>query len=162
MDSIAILITGGTLDKVHNTLTETLTFPKDKSSQIARLLELGRCAYPVLVPVLQQDSLNLCDEGRAAILTAVKACEQSRLVITHGTGTMDKTAQYLEGRTGDKTVVLTGSMRPFSLGKSDAGFNVGGALIAAQTLPAGVYAVMNGRVFKADEIKKDVNKGRFD
>ena len=37
-----------------------------------------------------------------------------------------------------KTVVLTGAMRPHSLGRSDASFNLGGAIIAAQTLPEGV------------------------
>ena len=58
--------------------------------------------------------------------------------------------------------MLTGALRPFALGKSDAGFNVGGAMIAAQTLPPGVYAVMNGRVFKAEDVSKDVKSGRFD
>jgi len=161
MRDVAILITGGTLDKVHDTYTETLTFPDDKSSQVSALLKIGRTDHPRLVPVLQEDSLDLCDEDRAAILAAVLETPERAIVITHGTGTMDKTAQTLDGKIGDKTVVLSGAMRPFSLGKSDAGFNIGGAIIAAQTLPAGVYGVMNGRVFKAAQIKKDVKSGTF-
>jgi len=35
-------------------------------------------------------------------------------------------------------------------------------MIAAQTLPAGVYAVMNGRVFEAGNVQKDLKTGRFD
>lgn len=161
MTKVAILITGGTLDKVHDTYTETLTFPHDKSSQMGDLLRIGRTDHPRLVPVLQEDSLDLCDNDRAKILRAVLDTSEQAIVITHGTGTMDKTAQFLDGKTGEKTIVLSGAMRPFSLGKSDAGFNIGGALIAAQTLPAGVYGVMNGRVFSAAEIKKDVKSGTF-
>ena len=76
---------------------------------------------------------------------------------------MELTAKYLDENVGDKTVILTGAMRfPQSLGKSDAGFNLGGAIIAAQTLDYGVFAVMNGRVFEAQQIHKDTSLGRFD
>jgi L-asparaginase len=108
------------------------------------------------------DSLDMTDTHRQDILEAVVSSEEQSVVITHGTGTMDQTARFLEGKVGSKTVVLTGALRPFALGKSDAGFNVGGAVIAAQILPEGVYAVMNGRVFKAKDIHKDVKSGRFD
>ena len=83
-------------------------------------------------------------------------------MVTHGTGTIEQTAKYLDGKIGDKTVVLTGAMRPHSLGKSDAGFNLGGAIVAAQTLSTGIYVVMNGRVFTAEQVKKNVEAGRFD
>lgn len=162
MKPIAILMTGGTLDKVHNTLTETLTFSEDGRHKVDGVLQIGRCDFPRLQPVMQKDSLEMDDCDRERISAAVSQSPETAIVITHGTGTLDKTAQYLNGKTGDRTVVLTGAMRPFSLGKSDAGFNLGGAIIAAQTLPAGVYAVMNGRIFEADTIKKDVARGRFD
>ena len=48
-----------------------------------------------------------------------------------GTGTMDLTAKALDGQVGQKTVVLTGAMRPWTLGRSDGNFNLGGAVIAA-------------------------------
>ena len=75
---------------------------------------------------------------------------------------MEITANYLSQHIKDKTLILTGAMRPFSLGQSDAAFNVGGAIIAAQILPHGVYGVMNGRVFKAEQLRKNVQTGRFD
>lgn len=163
--NLAILITGGTLDKVHDTLTESLIL-KGKS-QVGRVLKRGRMAEenkggPRLEQLMQIDSLDMTDAHRAQILEAVTRAPEPQIVITHGTGTMELTAQYLEGRVGDKTVVLTGAMRPFSLGQSDANFNLGGAVIAAQTLPAGVYGVMNGRVFAAKQLHKDVTTGRFD
>jgi L-asparaginase len=74
---------------------------------------------------------------------------------------MGLTARYIAERIKDCTVVLTGSMRPYSLGRSDGGFNLGGAVIAAQTCAPGVYGVMNGRVIKADDLEKNRTTGRF-
>jgi len=162
MKPLLILTTGGTIDKVHDTLTEELVFTKEELTQIPELLKVGRCYFPGNESVLQKDSLDMHQEDRAAVLQAVIAAEQQHIVVTHGTGTIEQTAKYLDGKVNDKTIVLTGAMRPHSLGKSDAGFNLGGAIIAAQTLPAGVYVVMNGRVFEAAHVKKNVEAGRFD
>jgi len=161
MDTL-ILITGGTLDKVHDTATESLLFRKSRKSHITELLKIGRSQLPRQEVVLMKDSLDMTDADRAVILKAVLSAPERQILVTHGTGTMEQTAKFLDGKTGDKTVVLTGAMRPFSLGKSDAGFNIGGGLIAAQTLPAGVYGVMNGRVFTANKLRKDIKRGRFD
>ncbi len=162
---ILILITGGTLDKVHDTATEALIFDPSGESHITELLRIGRGHLPRQQVIMMKDSLAMTEDDRAQILDVVKAAPENHIVITHGTGTMAQTARYLEAALDEackKTIVLTGAMRPFSLGKSDAGFNLGGAIIAAQTLPAGIYAVMNGRVFKAGELRKDVKRGRFD
>ena len=126
------------------------------------LLKQGRCDFPSGQVLMKIDSLDMTDEHRAQIAEAVIAANTEAVVITHGTGTMDKTAQYLAARIYDKTVILTGAMRPYSLGRSDASFNVGGALIAAQSLPFGVYGVMNGRIFTAETLRKNTETGRFD
>jgi len=159
---ILILITGGTLDKVHDTITEGLIFADDGQSQVTDVLRVGRCHHPAARILIQKDSLDMTEADRDEILKAVLEAEQDRIIITHGTGTMEITAKYLDGKVGDKTVILTGAMRPQSLGKSDAGFNLGGAMIAAQTLDYGVFAVMNGRVFEAGQVHKDTALGRFD
>ncbi len=159
---VLILITGGTLDKVHDTVSESLVFGGGGKTRVTNILKSGRCDHPRLQVLMQVDSLDMTDAQREIILQAAMAAPQDHIVITHGTGTMDVTAKYLDSQIGDKTIVLTGAMRPQSLGKSDAGFNLGGAVIAAQTLPAGVYAVMNGRVFGAKDVRKDIKAGRFD
>ena len=159
---VLILITGGTLDKVHDTVTEGLVFDCGGKSRVSNILKTGRTDHPRLQVLMQVDSLDMTNEQRATILQAVRDAEQSHIVITHGTGTMEITAKYLDGKVGNKTVIFTGAMRPQSLGKSDAGFNLGGAIIAAQTLGAGVYAIMNGRVFTAGELRKNTELGRFD
>ena len=162
MENLVILTTGGTLDKDHDTFTESLVLGAENVTNVPELLRIARTHFPCVQPIMSLDSLDMTEAHREQILGAVKIVPEQHVVITHGTGTMDQTARYLDGKTGDKTVVLTGALRPFALGKSDAGFNVGGAIIAAQTLPPGVYAVMNGRVFKPEDVKKDPKSGRFD
>jgi len=52
-------------------------------------------------------------------------------------------------------------MVPYSVQGSDAPFNLGFALAAAQTLPSGVYVAMNASVFPWDDVKKDRDEGAF-
>lgn len=159
-DPIGVIITGGTLDKVHDTLSESLIL--DGSTRVPEIFDQGRTSISRYETLMQIDSLDMTDGHRAQILKAVQTAPETRLIITHGTGTMELTAKALDGQVGQKTVVLTGAMRPWSLGRSDGTFNLGGALIAARVLPSGVYGVMNGRVFTARELHKDVTSGRFD
>ncbi|MEP3655390.1 MAG: asparaginase domain-containing protein [Litorimonas sp.] len=157
---VGVLITGGTLDKVHDTASESLVL--DGQTRVPDIYAQGRAKISRFETLLQIDSLDMTDAHRAKILKAVKAAPENRLVITHGTGTMELTAKALDGEIGQKTVVLTGAMRPWTLGRSDGNFNLGGAVIAARLLPAGVYGVMNGRVFTAQDLHKNVKTGRFD
>ncbi len=162
MIPLLILTTGGTIDKIHDAQTESLTFPKDESSQIPEILRICRCHHPRLQAVFQKDSLKVTDEDRAELASTIAAADETAIVITHGTSTMGETARFLDESEIAKTIVLTGAMRPYSLSFSDGGFNLGAAITAAQTLPAGVYGVMNGRVFSAENLHKNLAAGRFD
>lgn len=159
-DPVGIIITGGTLDKVHDTETEGLVL--DGVTRVPDIFDQGRTRISRFQNLMQIDSLDMTNDDRATILKAIDSAPETRLVLTHGTGTMEKTAQYLDGKAPTKTIVLTGAMRPWSLGRSDGTFNLGGAIIAARLLPTGVYGVMNGRVFAAADLQKDTEQGRFD
>ncbi|MDU8942971.1 asparaginase domain-containing protein [Ovoidimarina sediminis] len=160
--SLRILITGGTIDKVHDPRSEGLSFSPDGATHIPEMLRIGRCHFPVVELLMLKDSLYFETGDREAIADAVKRAPEEAVVITHGTGTMGETARFIEARQPGKTVVLTGAMRPFSLYASDGEFNLGGAIAAAQIAPAGVWGVMNGRVFPAARLDKNVEQGRFD
>ena len=160
--ALRIVVTGGTIDKVHDPRTEGLGFAPDGSTHVPELLRIGRCHFPVVELLMLKDSLHFTDADRDRIARAVMAASEPAIVVTHGTGTMGETARFLLGRAPGKTVVLTGAMRPFSLYASDGEFNLGGAVIAAQTLDPGVWGVMNGRVFAAADLNKNVAQGRFD
>lgn len=159
---LRILVTGGTIDKIHDPRVEAIVFAKDGATQIPEILAMGRCHFPVVQKVLLKDSLDFDDGDRQAITEAVLAAPERAIVLTHGTGTMGETARWLAQRVSGKTIVLTGAMRPHSLSASDGSFNLGGAVIAAQTLPEGIYGVMNGRVIPAVGLNKNIEAGRFD
>ncbi len=162
MKDLRIIVTGGTIDKVHDTRSEGLSFAPDGSTHIPELLRIGRCHHPTVELLMLKDSLYFDDADREAIADAVLRAPEEAIVITHGTGTMGQTARFLKGRAPGKTVVLTGAMRPFSLYASDGEFNLGGAVIAAQILAPGVWGVMNGRCFEAERLNKNAEQGRFD
>ncbi len=162
MKDLRIIVTGGTIDKVHDVKSEGLSFSPDRATHIPEMLRIGRCQFPVVELLMLKDSLYFEDADRLAIAEAVLCASEKSIVITHGTGTMGQTARYLADRVHDKTVVLTGSMRPFSLFSSDGEFNLGGAVIAAQLLEPGVWGAMNGRVFPAESLNKNTEQGRFD
>ncbi len=159
---VRIVVTGGTIDKVHDPLTEKLSFDANGTTHIPEMLSIGRCHAVQVQTLMLKDSLDFDDTDRNAIIEAVRSAHELSIVITHGTGTMGESARWLAERITGKTIVLTGAMRPHSLHDSDGPFNLGGAVIAAQILPAGVYGVMNGRVIEAQRLDKNTEHGRFD
>lgn len=159
-DSIRVFVTGGTFDKEYNERRGTLYF---KDTHLRDTLKLGRCLADVEVRTLMMvDSLELDDDDRALILNQCRKCSNERIVITHGTDTMEVTARLLGEAKLDKTIILTGAMIPYAFGSSDGLFNLGGALAFVQSLPHGVYIAMNGRYFTWDNVRKNRDAGVFE
>ena len=158
--SIRIFITGGTFDKEDNEITGQLYF---NDTHMHDLLDMGRCRVPVEIRTLMMiDSLEMTTEDRELIVHQCNQCEEDMIVITHGTDTMAETAQVLANKVKDKTVVLTGAMIPIKFGSSDGLFNLGSALAFVQSLPKGVYVAMNGRYFRANNVRKNKQTGVFE
>src|SRR5574338_497413 len=134
--SVRVFVTGGTFDKEYDELTGKLYF---RNTHVDEMLRRGRCGLDVDVETLMMiDSLDMTDAQRAMIARAI--------------------AEGLDG----KTVVLTGAMVPYAFGSSDGLFNLGSALSFVQALPAGVYIAMNGRYFRADDVRKNRTTGVFE
>jgi L-asparaginase len=110
------------------------------------------------------DSLDMSDADREAIVQNCRQCEETRILITHGTDKMVETARPLATASGvdGKTIVLTGAMIPYAFGSSDGMFNLGSALSFVQVLPPGVYVAMNGRYFLWSEVRKNKQTGVFE
>ena len=158
--SIRIFITGGTFDKEYNELNGQLYF---KDTHMLELLEKGRSKVPVEIRTLMMvDSLEMTADDRALIAHQCNNCDETRIVITHGTDTMAETAAVLAEKVNNKTVVLTGAMIPIKFGSSDGLFNLGSALAFAQTLSPGIYVAMNGRYFHWDNVRKNKQTGVFE
>ena len=156
--TLHILSTGGTIDKVYfDALSE---FQVGAPAVPAILADAG-IGYPFeLTSLMRKDSLELTDADRAEIREAVMSSDAEAVIVTHGTDTMVETAKAL-GDVSGKTVVLVGAMQPAALRATDAVFNSGFALAAAQLLPEGVWIAMNGEVFRPGEVRKDRDGQRF-
>ena len=157
---IRVFVTGGTFDKTYDEIEGTLAFG---DTHLPEMLRLGRCHVDVSVRTLMMiDSLAMTDDDRAIVVHNCRTCDESRIVVTHGTDTMVETAAALAAGVAGKTVVLTGAMVPYAFGSSDGLFNLGSALSFAQTLPPGVYIAMNGRHFAWDRVRKNREAGIFE
>ena len=159
-ETLRIFITGGTFDKEYDEIDGRLFF---KDSHLPEMLALGRCKLDVELQILMMvDSLEMTDADRELIVEQCRATPHKRIVITHGTDTMEVTGRALAAQIEDKTIVLTGAMIPYKFGSSDGLFNLGSALAFAQTLAPGVYVAMNGRCFPADRVRKNRQTGVFE
>ncbi len=163
--TIRILAAGGTFDKHYNPLDGSLGFG---ASHIPALLNDARLNQVcVFEEVMQIDSLDMNLGHRQQILARINVAAENALIVIHGTDTMVQTAQVLgqaydAGQLSQKTIVITGAMVPVAIIQSDAIFNLGFALAAAHTLPAGVFIAMGGQLFNWDKVKKNRSLGRFE
>lgn len=161
MQMIQILITGGTFDKSYNHLKGDLYF---KKTHIPEMLERSKSRLNVNVKTLMMvDSLEMTEKDIQLIINECINSKSKRIIITHGTDTMVRTASKIAKEVKDKTIVLTGAMIPYAFGSSSDGFfNLGSALSFVQVLKKGVYVAMNGQYFKHDNVKKNIEKGFFE
>lgn len=156
---LEILTTGGTIDKVY--------FDKKSNYEVGdpfveELLHKMNVNISFKVKSLMRiDSLDMTDNHREKILNYIMNSNANNFLITHGTDSIVETAIYLK-KISDKTIVLTGSLKPAIFIDNDAIFNVGSALTSAQILKNGVYIVINGQVFNPDNVRKNLEKNIFE
>ncbi len=156
---IKIIATGGTIDKIY--FDQKSEFQVGEPQAIEILKEANVAFKYEVVSVLRKDSLDLTDEDREKIYHAVNKDDHRCFVVTHGTDTMVETARMLMG-IKNKVIVFTGAMQPAKFRMTDAIFNIAAALTAVQILPAGVYITMNGVVFPADRVRKNIEMQCFE
>ncbi|GAB1597128.1 asparaginase domain-containing protein [Lysobacter claricitrinus] len=159
MDSLCIVTTGGTIDKIY--FDDKSDFQVGEP-QIGRILEeLGVAFRFSVIPILRKDSLHITEADRELLRATIAAQPSRHVLVTHGTDSMVQTARVLASLT-DKTIVLTGALNPARFRGSDAEFNIGTAVGAVQCLPPGVYIAMNGRIWDPMKVRKNVDANRFE
>ena len=161
MAQIQILVTGGTFDKDYNFINGQLFF---KDTHLDGMLARGRCTLDIEIKTLMMvDSLEMTADDRRYILEECEHSSCNRIVLTHGTDTMVKTAEFLsKGSLDEKVIVITGAMIPYAFGTSSDGFfNLGSALAFSQVLSPGIYISMNGKFFNFDNVRKNYKTGYF-
>jgi L-asparaginase len=164
LPQIHLIITGGTIDSGFDGVHDELRV-NNISAVVDYLKDIVRPNLAFTQEILtMKDSRQITDNTRAEILSSIQRSDVSRILITHGTYTMVDTLNYLEQQWQhkDKVVFLTGSMFPLrNFSPTDAPFNLGFAIGAMMYAEPGVYLAMNGEVFKATEVVKDLSLGRF-
>ncbi|MCD7098147.1 asparaginase domain-containing protein [Stenotrophomonas sp. MMGLT7] len=159
MEELLIVTTGGTIDKIYFDDKSDYQIGDPQIGTILR--ELGVTLRFNVIPILRKDSLHITDADRELIRATIAAQPTAHVLVTHGTDSMVKTAAVL-GSIPGKTIVLTGALSPARFRGSDAEFNIGCAIGAAQSLPPGVYIAMNGRIWDPARVRKNVAANRFE
>lgn len=163
MNTIHVLITGGTIDSHWDPIKDTAVANEQSilPQFINRLNLPFECNFTT---VCMKDSRAIADEDRSRMVQVIDESGSNRFLITHGTYTMAETGRYLMNnlKRRDVVVVLTGSFVPLTdIIRSDGGFNIGFAIAQLQHLDPGVYVVMNAQVFEADKVEKLIHEGKF-
>ena len=158
MDELAILTTGGTIDKVYFDAASEFQVGHPVIEDLLKKMNVGFRVS--MSQVMRVDSLDMTDEHRKAIQKAVVDINVEHILITHGTDGMVETASWLTN-IKDKKIILTGALQPAAFAENDAVFNIGCAIGAIQSISDGVYIAMNGQIFKGDAVVKNRSKNRF-
>ncbi len=154
-----IITTGGTIDKIYFDARSDYQVGEPVIGEL--LQRMGVTFAFTVESAMRKDSLDMTPDDRALIRRLVCQCAEQHVLITHGTDGMVATAAALQG-IPDKRIVLTGALQPAAFARSDAVFNIGCAIGAVQCKPAGVYIAMNGEVFDADRVRKNLELNRFE
>src|SRR3989338_9113834 len=169
---IHFILTGGTIDSYYDGLRDTVV--PYKSSCIPDYI-IGLNLYNESIfyevhlkasfdEIMMKDSREVTKNDMYTILGKIENTKHKKIIITHGTYTIPDTARFLERnlKRKDQTVILTGSFIPLKgFTPSDAPFNIGFAIAKIQDLDPGVYVCMNARVFKPNEVAKNIAEGKY-
>ncbi len=161
MEKILVINTGGTFNKVYNPLTGSLDIDK-KGKALKEIAKHWIYDFRV-INIIGKDSLDMNDSDREEILKTIIENSENRVIVVHGTDTIDKTANYLDNLILDKTIVLTGAMIPYSINPVEATANFTSAYGYLQGInQKGVHIAMNGRMGNHKRVTKNKEKGYFE
>jgi L-asparaginase len=164
MQTIHLLSTGGTVEKIYSEQTGQV---ENMGTKIERYLKLLRLPDVNIsgISLMNIDSLEMTDEDRGEILSEVRRRlrPEEPVVITHGTDTMVETGLYLLRHLGPlpAPIILTGAMTPLGFEGSDGLQNLTESLLAARLLAPAIYVVMHNQVFPIEKVRKDRELARF-
>jgi len=157
---VLIINTGGTFNKVYEPISGELIVPRNNIAVESILRELPNISSDI-EGIIFKDSLDMDDRDREELYRVVRDSRDEKIVIIHGTDTMDISAKYIAQRINSKKVVFTGAMIPFSISPIEATANLSMAISSLRYLDYGVYISMQGVVLPFDKIKKDRRVGIF-
>lgn len=157
---IYILTTGGTIEGLDYTDNKSA---KSSCTIIQDFLRSPNIDFVYTIEsVFKKDSRDITDKDRELLAQKIKKSNADKILITHGTFTMENTAKYLGRLNLNVTIVLVGSFILGSSSNTDASFNLGYAISSLQFLKPDVYITMNGQVFHWNNVFKNLETNKFE
>ena len=160
MKEILIINTGGTFNKVYNSLTGNLDIDLDGNA-LKNIAKHWLTNYKI-VNIIGKDSLEVTNEDRIEIQKTIESSQIKNFIVIHGTDTMDKTASHLSN-IKSKTIIITGAMVSYSIKPIEATANLASAYGYIQNVKEnGVFIAMNGIIKDYKRVRKNKEKGYFE
>jgi len=167
MKRIALISTGGTIEKTYDSASGGLTNREVVLDDMLAGLDL-RGVSVSRIALMNKDSLDMTPDDHALIAATVHRAllDHDGVVVVHGTDRLTVSgeavlAQLLNDGALTKPVIFTGSMRPYELRDTDAPQNLTEALLAVQIVAPGVYVAMQNQVLAFPGVTKDRTRGTF-
>ena len=161
MKKITIISTGGTFNKIYNPITGNLDIDKESNS-IKTILKSIKVDNYNLINIINKDSLDITKKDRKELLNVIKKIKNEKIIIIHGTDTIDKTALFLDKYLKTKTIILTGAMIPFSIDPIEATSNLSLALgYLNHNTKNGIFISMHSFVKPYKKLVKNRSLGIF-
>lgn len=158
---ISVLNTGGTFNKRYNPIKGLLEVPSDNIA----LDKIVKSCFNVdfeIKNIVSKDSLDFTQEDRENILENILNSKSDKIIIIHGTDTVDLTSKFIEDKVGNKKIVFTGAMVPMSIDTVEATMNFSQAIgFLNAPIENGIYLSMHGIVTEHSKLKKDRRVGQF-
>ena len=118
---IHIITTGGTIEGLDYVDKEGIT---KSNIAVNDFLESANVDFKYTIEsVFKKDSRAITDNDRKLLVRKIKKSNATKILITHGTFTMEDTAKYIGKCNLNKTIVLVGSFILGSSADTDAPFN---------------------------------------
>ncbi|MAS21245.1 MAG: asparaginase domain-containing protein [Bacteroidota bacterium] len=157
---IHILTTGGTIEGLDYVDGQGVT---QSNITIQGFLEKANIDFDYTIEsVFKKDSRAINENDRKLLVCKIKESTATKILITHGTFTMEDTAKYIGRLNLKKTIVLVGSFILGSSENTDAPFNLGYAISSLQLLKPDVYIAMNGQIFLWNNVSKNLETNKFE
>jgi L-asparaginase len=163
MTKIALISTGGTIEKTYDELSGVLANKVSVLDVMLASLEL-RGVEVQRMQLMNKDSLDMTPDDHTLIATTATqiAGTVGGVVVVHGTDRLAVSGERMcELGKPASPIVLTGAMRPYELRSTDALQNLTEALLAVQLLAPGVYVAMHNQVLQFPGVIKDPQRGTF-
>jgi len=161
LQMIEVLTTGGTIEGID---IDVKSHRKGHHKNLVEyFLSLQNLTQDYIIKkVFSKDSREITEDDKQLLAASIKNSLSQKILITHGTFTMIDTARFIARLSLGKTVILTGSFILGNKPETDAPKNIEFAIKKLFEKDKGVYIAMNNTLFNWDNVKKNLEKNRFE